>query len=217
MQAALAALPELNSVDSDMQVGGQEVVIQIDRELATRLGVDVSMLDTMLNNAFSQRQIATLYRTMNQYHVVMMLDDSYTRDPAILQALYVINNNGERVPLSAFAHFSGGNTPLSVAHQGQSATTTVAFNLNDGVSLQQAQALIKMKMAEIGLPVSIQAGFQGTAKVYQKMAATMPWLLVAALAAIYIVLGILYESYIHPLTILSTLPSAGVGPCYCCY
>ena len=211
VQRALAAIPQLNSVDSDAQTGGQEVVIAIDRDRATRLGVDVEMLDTLLNNAFSQRQIATLYHTLNQYHVVMALQDSYTRDPEILQQLYVINSNGDRVPLSAFARFQGGNAPLSVAHQGQSATSTVAFNLNDGVSLAQAQVLIKQAMAKIGLPSTIQAGFQGTAKAFSDLTATMPWLIIAALAAVYIVLGVLYESYIHPLTILSTLPSAGVG------
>ncbi|MFH8135568.1 multidrug efflux RND transporter permease subunit [Pantoea osteomyelitidis] len=211
VQQALAAIPQLNSVDSDAQTGGQEVVIDIDRDRATRLGVDVAMLDTLLNNAFSQRQIATLYHTLNQYHVVMTLQDSYTRDPEILQQLYVINDSGDRVPLSAFARFQGGNAPLSVAHQGQSATSTVAFNLNDGVSLAQAQTLIKQAMAKIGLPSTIQAGFQGTAKAFSDLTATMPWLIIAALAAVYIVLGVLYESYIHPLTILSTLPSAGVG------
>ncbi|WP_353613275.1 multidrug efflux RND transporter permease subunit [Mangrovibacter phragmitis] len=211
VQAALAAIPQLNSVDSDSQTGGQEVVIQIDRDQATRLGVNVRMLDTMLNNAFSQREIATLYHTLNQYHVVMTLADDYTRDPEILNELYVVNDDGDRVPLSAFAKFVGGNAPLSVAHQGQSATSTIAFNLNDGVSLEQAQVLIKQALAKIGLPSSIQAGFQGTAKAFGELTATMPWLIVAALAAVYIVLGVLYESYIHPLTILSTLPSAGVG------
>ncbi|MEY8710382.1 multidrug transporter subunit MdtC [Mangrovibacter phragmitis] len=211
VQAALAAIPQLNSVDSDSQTGGQEVVIQIDRDQATRLGVNVRMLDTMLNNAFSQREIATLYHTLNQYHVVMTLADDYTRAPEILNELYVVNDDGDRVPLSAFAKFVGGNAPLSVAHQGQSATSTIAFNLNDGVSLEQAQVLIKQALAKIGLPSSIQAGFQGTAKAFGELTATMPWLIVAALAAVYIVLGVLYESYIHPLTILSTLPSAGVG------
>ncbi|WP_336778883.1 efflux RND transporter permease subunit [Pantoea sp. USHLN256] len=211
VQAALAAIPQLNSVDSDAQTGGQEVVINIDRDRATRLGVNVQMLDTMLNNAFSQRQVATLYHTLNQYHVVMSLQDSYTRDPAILQQLYVINDSGDRVPLAAFASFKGGNAPLSVAHQGQSATSTVAFNLNDGVSLEQAQALIKQAMAQLGLPSTIQAGFAGTAAAFAQLTATMPWLIIAALAAVYIVLGVLYESYIHPITILSTLPSAGVG------
>ena len=211
VQAALAAIPQLNSVDSDSQTGGQEVVINIDRDRATRLGVDVQMLDTMLNNAFSQRQIATLYHTLNQYHVVMSLQSSYTRDPNILKQLYVINDDGDRIPVSSFARFVGGNAPLSVAHQGQSATSTVAFNLNDGVSLEQAQVLIKQAMAKLGLPSTIQAGFAGTAAAFAQLTATMPWLIIAALAAVYIVLGVLYESYIHPLTILSTLPSAGVG------
>ncbi|WP_343552381.1 efflux RND transporter permease subunit [Pantoea sp.] len=211
VQAALEAIPQLNSVDSDSQTGGQEVVINIDRDRAKRLGVDVQMLDTMLNNAFSQRQVATLYHTLNQYHVVMSLQGSYTRDPDILQQLYVINDSGDRVPLAAFASFKGGNAPLSVAHQGQSATSTIAFNLNDGVSLEQAQALIKQAMAQLGLPSTIQAGFAGTAAAFAQLTATMPWLIIAALAAVYIVLGVLYESYIHPITILSTLPSAGVG------
>lgn len=211
VQAALAAIPQLNSVDSDSQTGGQEVVINIDRDRAQRLGVNVQMLDTMLNNAFSQRQVATLYHTLNQYHVVMSLQDSYTRDPEILKEQYVINDSGDRVPLSAFASFKGGNAPLSVAHQGQSATSTIAFNLNDGVSLEQAQALIKQAMAQLGLPSTIQAGFAGTAAAFAQLTATMPWLIIAALAAVYIVLGVLYESYIHPITILSTLPSAGVG------
>ncbi|NIF23207.1 multidrug efflux RND transporter permease subunit [Candidatus Pantoea multigeneris] len=211
VQAALSAIPQLNSVDSDSQTGGQEVVINIDRDRAKRFGINVNMIDTLLNNAFSQRQVATLYHTLNQYHVVMGLQDNYTRDPEMLKQLYVINDSGDRVPLSAFATFSGGNAPLSVAHQGQSATTTIAFNLNDGVSLEQAQALIKQAMAQIGLPSTIQAGFAGTAQAFTQLTATMPWLIVAALCAVYIVLGMLYESYIHPLTILSTLPSAGVG------
>ena len=211
VQAALAAIPQLNNVDSDAQTGGQEVMLTIDRDQATRLGVNVKMLDTMLNNAFSQRQIATLYHTLNQYHVVMSLQDSDTRDPAILQQLYVINDSGDRIPLSAFVSFTGGNAPLTVTHQGQSATSTVAFNLNDGVSLEQAEALIKQAMAQIGLPSTIQAGYAGTAAEFNQLTATMPWLIVAALVAVYIVLGVLYESYIHPLTILSTLPSAGVG------
>ncbi|MBP2168121.1 multidrug efflux pump [Erwinia toletana] len=211
VKAALEKIPQLTSVDSDSQTGGQEVMITIDRERATRLGVDVNMVDTLLNNAFSQRQVATLYHTLNQYHVVMTLDEKYTRDPAMLNQLFVVNDNGDQVPLSAFASFSGGNSPLSVSHQGQSATSTIAFNLADGVSLEQAQALIKTAMAQIALPDTIQAGFQGTAKAFAELTSSMPWLILAALAAVYIVLGMLYESYIHPLTILSTLPSAGVG------
>lgn len=211
VKAALEAIPQLTSVDSDSQTGGQEVMINIDRDRAKRLGVNVNMLDTLLNNAFAQRQVATLYKTLNQYHVVMSLQDAYTRDPDMLNKLYVVNDAGDQIPISAFATFSGANAPLSVAHQGQSATSTIAFNLADGVSLEQASALIKNAMAKIALPDNIQAGFQGTAKAFADLSSSMPWLILAALAAVYIVLGVLYESYIHPLTILSTLPSAGVG------
>ncbi len=211
VQKALEQIPLLTSVDADSQTGGQEVVLNIDRDRATRLGVNVSMLDTLLNNAFSQRQIATLYKTLNQYHVVMSVNDSFTQQPDTLNKLFVVNDSGNQIPLSAFASFSGGNAPLSVNHQGQSATNTIAFNLQDGVSLEQAQAAIKTAMAKIGLPGSIQAGFQGTAKAFADLSASMPWLILAALLAVYVVLGMLYESYIHPLTILSTLPSAGVG------
>ena len=211
VKAALEQIPLLTSIDSDSQTGGQEVMITIDRDRATRLGVDVQMLDDMLNNAFSQRQVATLYKTLNQYHVVMSLSPEWTRDPDVLNKLFVINDSGDRIPLSAFSRISGSNAPLSVNHQGQSATSTIAFNLQDGASLEAAQAAVKTAMAKIGLPNTIQAGFAGTAQAFAELNASMPWLILAALAAVYIVLGMLYESYIHPLTILSTLPSAGVG------
>ena len=211
VKAALEQIPLLTSIDSDSQTGGQEVMINIDRDRATRLGVDVQMLDDMLNNAFSQRQVATLYKTLNQYHVVMSLSPEWTRDPDTLNKLFVVNDSGDRIPLSAFASISGSNAPLSVNHQGQSATSTIAFNLQDGASLEEAQAAVKTAMAKIGLPNTIQAGFAGTAQAFAELNASMPWLILAALAAVYIVLGMLYESYIHPLTILSTLPSAGVG------
>ncbi|MEJ5174911.1 efflux RND transporter permease subunit [Erwinia sp. MYb416] len=211
VKAALEQIPLLTSIDSDSQTGGQEVMITIDRDRATRLGVDVQMLDDMLNNAFSQRQVATLYKTLNQYHVVMSLSPEWTRDPDTLNTLFVVNDSGDRIPLSAFASISGSNAPLSVNHQGQSATSTIAFNLQDGASLEAAQAAVKTAMAKIGLPNTIQADFAGTAQAFAELNASMPWLILAALAAVYIVLGMLYESYIHPLTILSTLPSAGVG------
>ncbi|BCQ36325.1 multidrug resistance protein MdtC [Erwinia rhapontici] len=211
VKAALEQIPLLTSIDSDSQTGGQEVMITIDRDRATRLGVDVQMLDDMLNNGFSQRQVATLYKTLNQYHVVMSLSPEWTRDPDTLNKLFVVNDSGDRIPLSAFASISGSNAPLSVNHQGQSATSTIAFNLQDGASLEAAQAAVKTAMAKIGLPNTIQAGFAGTAQAFAELNASMPWLILAALAAVYIVLGMLYESYIHPLTILSTLPSAGVG------
>ncbi|AHF75678.1 Multidrug resistance protein acriflavin resistance protein [Sodalis praecaptivus] len=211
VKAALEKLPELTSVDADSENGGQEIMLNIDRDKATRLGVNADMLDAMLNNSFSQRQVATIYKTLNQYHVIMGLNEAYTGDAEVLKKLFVVNDNGESIPLSAFITFSSANAALSVAHQGQSATSTVAFNLADGVSLEQAQAAIKDAMVKIALPSTIQAGFQGTAKAFAALAASMPWLILAALAAVYIVLGVLYESYIHPLTILSTLPSAGLG------
>ncbi|KQN48488.1 MULTISPECIES: efflux RND transporter permease subunit [Rahnella] len=211
VKAALAALPELTGVDSDSQTGGQEVMLNIDRDRATQLGVNVKMIDTLLNNAFSQRQIATIYKTLNQYHVVMNLTSDYTGNPDVLNQLYVVTDAGKQIPLSAFTSFSGANAPLSVAHQGQTATTTIAFNLADGYALEQAQAALKTAMAKIGLPDTIQGSYAGTAQAFEALSKSMPWLILAALAAVYIVLGVLYESYIHPLTILSTLPSAGLG------
>jgi multidrug efflux pump len=211
VKAALEKIPALTGVDSDAQNGGQEVMITIDRARAMTLGVNVKMLDTLLNNAFSQRDAATIYKTLNQYHVVIELAPEYTEDADVLNHLYVITSSGSQVPLSTFATLSSGTAPLSVAHQGQIATTTIAFNLADGVALQQAEAQIKTALVQIGLPDTIQAGFAGTAQAFDALTKSMPWLILAALAAVYIVLGVLYESYIHPLTILSTLPSAGLG------
>jgi multidrug efflux pump len=211
VKQALSQLPQLTGVDSDSQTGGQEVMLNIDRNRASQLGVSVKTIDTLLNNSFSQRQVATIYKTLNQYHVVMNLTADYTSNPEVLNQLYVITAAGKQIPLSTFASFSSANAPLSVAHQGQSATTTIAFNLSDGVSLEEGQAAIKTAMAKIALPDTIQTGYAGTAQAFQALAQQMPWLILAALAAVYIVLGMLYESYIHPLTILSTLPSAGLG------
>jgi len=211
VEAALKKLPQLSNVSSDVQSGGQEVKLDIDRDMASRLGVNMEIIDTMLNNAFSQRQVATIYKTLNQYHVVMTLAPSYTGDPEILKQLFVTSSSGQQVPLSAFATISSDTAALSVAHQGQSATSTVAFDLANGVSLQQASEAIRRAIVTIGLPREVQAGFQGTAKEFEALTRSMPWLILAALCAVYIVLGVLYESYIHPLTILSTLPSAGVG------
>ncbi|ANF57039.1 efflux RND transporter permease subunit [Halotalea alkalilenta] len=209
--AALSALPELSGVDSDAQDGGQQVELSIDRQAAIRYGIDVDMIDTFLNNAFSQRQVATLYRSLNQYYVVMGLESEYTQDPAVLDELFVLNDDGDRVPISAFASFKGGSAPLSVNHQDQTATSTIAFNLADGASLERAQRAIQRALVAIGLPDDIHGGFAGTAQAYQSLISSMPWLILAALLAMYIVLGVLYESLIHPLTILSTLPSAGIG------
>ena len=211
VEAALRSLPQLTGIDSDSQTGGQEIKLHIDRAAASRLGVSTSDIDDVLNNAFSQRQVATLYKTMNQYHVIMGLDPAYTQDPGMLSRMYVVNTDQQQVPLTAFASFSPDNAPLSVAHQGQSATSTVAFNLADGVSLEQATAAIDGAIDKLGMPRDVQVGFAGTAQAFAALAKSMPWLILAALLAVYIVLGVLYESYVHPLTILSTLPSAGVG------
>lgn len=208
---ALRRLPELTGVDSDAQDGGQQVRLEIDRQTAKRYGLDIDRIDSFLNNAFAQRQVATLYKDLNQYHVVMGLQPAYTQDAAVLNDLFVLNANGDRIPLAAFSSFQGGTAPLSVNHQNQAATSTVAFNLADGVSLQQAQQAILQTTVKIGLPDSIHGDFAGTAKSFEALQAAMPWLILAALLAMYLILGMLYESLIHPLTILSTLPSAGLG------
>lgn len=209
--AALKVLPMLASVDSDAQTGGQEVKVVIDRAAATHYGLNVEDIDTFLNNAFSQRQTATQYKMLNQYYTIIGLAEQYTEDPRILEQLHVLNSRNESIPVSAFAHLTYSNTALSVAHQDQMATTTIAFNLADGVSLQQAQQAIDETMTRIGLPSSIHGSLQGTAKLYAALVQNIPWLILCALLTIYILLGILYESWVHPLTILSTLPSAGVG------
>lgn len=211
VQKALSKLPQLSGVDSDLQDGGQQVRLVIDRDAAKRLGVSVEALDEFLNDSFSQRQVATLYHTMNQYYVVMGLTPDYTSNSDVLKRMKVINSNGKAVPLSAFTHLVGGNAPLSVNHEGHSATSTIAFNTADGVSLSQAQQAIKLELEKLALPSSIVANYSGNALLAGVFISNIPLLILAALVAVYIVLGMLYESYIHPLTILSTLPSAGLG------
>lgn len=209
--AALKGLPQLTSVDSDSQTGGQEVRIVIDREAATRFGLDVEDIDTFLNNAFSQRQTATQYKMLNQYYTIVGLGEQYTQNPDILNQLHVLNSSNQPIAVSSFAHLEYANTALAVAHQDQMATTTIAFNLADNVSLNQAQQAIDETLTKIGVPTDIHGSLQGTAKLATGFAQSMPWLILAALVTIYILLGVLYESWVHPLTILSTLPSAGVG------
>lgn len=209
--ATLKQLPQLTSVDSDAQSGGLEVKVVIDRAAAQRYGLNVDEIDTFLNNAFSQRQIATQYQMLNQYYSIIGLNSNYTQDPEVLKQLYVLTSDNQSIPISAFAHLEYGTAPLSVAHQGQMATTTIAFNLADGVSLEQAKTAIDQAMVKIGLPSTVHGSMAGTAQVFETLVKQMPWLILAALATIYILLGMLYESWIHPITILSTLPSAGVG------
>ena len=212
VQQAMAALPELTDVDASVEDKGRQVELVIDREAATRLGISMSDISAVLNNSFSQRQVSVMYGPLNQYHVVMGVDQRFAQDAESLKQVHVIAQDGQRVPLAAFAHFESGNAPLSVQHNGLFAADDISFNLAPGVSLDQAIRAIDAAVARIGLPSDqIQAGFLGTAAAQQQVQSQQPWLILAALVTMYIVLGILYENLVHPLTILSTLPSAGIG------
>ena len=211
IRQAFSALPQLADVNSDQQDKGSEMALTYDRESMARPGIDVSQANALLNNAFGQRQISTIYQPLNQYKVVMEVDPRYTQDISALSQMFVINSEGKAIPLSWFAHWQPANAPLSVNHEGLSAASTISFNLPEGVSLSQASEAIERTMTAIGVPSSVRGSFAGTAQVFQQSQSNQLWLMLAAIAAVYIVLGILYESYVHPLTILSTLPSAGVG------
>ncbi len=208
---ALSQLPELTDVNTDQQDKGVQTSLVIDRDAAARLGVTVSNIDTTLNNAFGQRQVGVIYNPLNQYRVVMELSSEYLQGPETLSKLYVIGSGGTQVPLSAFTRVETTNTPLSVNHQGGAPASTISFNLPEGVSLSQATDAIHNAMAELGVPVSVRGSFAGTANAFQDALKSQPLLIGAAVIAIYLVLGMLYESLVHPVTILSTLPSAGVG------
>ncbi|HEG0620051.1 TPA: multidrug efflux RND transporter permease subunit MdtC [Yersinia enterocolitica] len=211
VRAALSKLPELADVNSDQQDKGSEMALTYDRETMARLGIDVSDANALLNNAFGQRQISTIYQPLNQYKVVMEVAPQYTQDVSSLDKMFVINSAGQSIPLSYFAKWQPANAPLSVNHQGLSASSTISFNLPDGGSLSEATAAVERAMTELGVPSTVRGMFAGTAQVFQDTLKSQLWLIMAAIATVYIVLGILYESYVHPLTILSTLPSAGVG------
>ncbi len=215
IREALAKLPQLVDVNSDAQDNGLESYLVVDRSAAARLGVDMASVDATLNDLYSQRQVSTIFNAMNQYRVVMEADPADSTDAAALETTYVagVTPAGAPtiVPLSSFAHYQARRTSLSVNHQGLAAATTISFGLPQNVSMSQATAAILRALAKIGVPGSIRGSFQGQAKVFQQSLNTEPILVLAALVAVYIVLGMLYESYIHPLTILSTLPSAGVG------
>jgi multidrug efflux pump len=208
---ALSQLPELTDVNTDQQDKGQQTSLVIDRDAAARLGVTMSTIDTTLNDAFGQRQVGVIYNPLNQYRVVMELAPEYLQGPQTLQRLYVTSRTGAQVPLSAFARVETTNTPLAVNHQSGTPASTISFNLPLGVSLSQATVAINAAMAELGVPVSVRGSFQGTANAFQQSLSSQPLLIAAAIVAIYLVLGMLYESLVHPVTILSTLPSAGVG------
>ncbi len=211
VRVALTALPQLADVSSDQQDKGSELDLVYDRDVLARLGLSVSDVNNLLNNAFGQRQISTIYQPLNQYKVVMEVAPPYTQDPSTLEQMFLNNSAGQPIPLSSFAHWQPANAPLAVNHQGLSASSTIAFNLPDGVALSDATTAVERTMAQLGVPDSVRGSFSGTAQAYEQSQQTQLLLILAAVATVYIVLGILYESYIHPLTILSTLPSAGIG------
>jgi multidrug efflux pump len=211
IRAALSRLPQLVDVNTDQQDKGLQTSLVIDRDTATRLGVSPRLIDTTLNDAFGQRQVSTIYSALNQYHVVMEAAPEYWQSSASLDNVYVSTSNGAQVPLSAFARYERTNTALGINHQSQFVASTISFNLPEGTSLGQATVAIDGALAQLGVPATIRGSFQGTAQAFQASLNSQPWLILAALLTVYIVLGILYESYVHPLTILSTLPSAGVG------
>ena len=204
-------LRELRDQNSDQQDKGLQAKLVIDRDTASRMGITPQTLDNALYDAFGQRQVSTMYLALNQYHVVMEVADQFQQTPEALQNIYLKSSTGAAIPLAAFTHFEASNTPLAVNHQGQVPSVTISFNLAPGVSLGQATDAIENAERSIGFPPTITASFQGTAAAFQDSKSNMLVLIITALAAVYIVLGMLYESYIHPITILSTIPSAGVG------
>ncbi len=211
LKLALAELPQLADVNTDAQDKGLQTSLLFDRDTIARLGLTLKQVDATLNDAFGQRQVSTIYNPLNQYHVVMEVAPQYWQNPDTLKDLHVIGPNQQPIAFSTFSHYEPTATALVVNHQGQFAASTISFNLPAQTSLSEATAVIDQTMQRIGVPTSIHGSFQGTAKVFQQSLANQPWLILTALVTVYIVLGILYESYVHPITILSTLPSAGVG------
>ncbi len=196
---------------SDQQSDGLQARVVIDRDTASRLGITPQMIDDALYDAYGQRQISIMFTQLNQYRVVLEVKPDFKDERDDLQEIYIRSAAGGETPLSAITHVEEVRTPLAVNHQGQFPVVTISFNLAPGVSLGEAVQAFDATAKEIGLPPSIQAGFQGTARAFQASLKDEPLLILAALVTVYIVLGVLYESYIHPITILSTLPSAGVG------
>ena len=207
----MKTLPELRDQNSDQQDKGLQAKLIVDRDTASRMGITPETLDNALYDAFGQRQVSTMYEPLNQYHVVMEVAPQFQQTPEALQNIYLRSTAGTPIPLAAFTHFEPSNTPLAVNHQGQVPSVTISFNLAPGVSLGQATQAIEAAERNIGFPATVAASFQGTAAAFQDSLSSEPVLILTALVTVYIVLGMLYESYIHPITILSTLPSAGVG------
>ncbi|CAI8878855.1 MULTISPECIES: efflux RND transporter permease subunit [Pseudomonas] len=208
---ALKALPELTAIDAREGRGAQQVTLIVDRDQAKRLGVDMDMVTAVLNNAYSQRQISTIYDSLNQYQVVMEVNPKYAQDPITLKQVQVITADGARIPLSTIAHYENSLADDRVSHEGQFASESIAFDMAEGVTVEQGSAAIERAIAAVGLPEDVIAKMAGTTDAFAATQKSQPWMILGALVAVYLVLGVLYESYIHPLTILSTLPSAGVG------
>jgi multidrug efflux pump len=204
-------LPQLRDVATDQQTHGAQATLVVDRVTASRLGITPAAIDNALYDAFGQRQISTLFTQLNQYHVILEALPDFQRNPSKLNDIYVLSTSGGAVPLSAFSHFESGVAPLAINHQGQFPAVTISFNLAPGAALGEAAKAIEAAQKEMHMPLSVQASFQGTAQAFIASLANEPWLILAAIITVYIILGVLYESYIHPITILSTLPSAGAG------
>ena len=208
---ALRALPELTAIDAREGAGAQQVTLIVDRDQAKRLGVDMEMVTAVLNNAYSQRQISTIYDSLNQYQVVMEVNPKYAQDPVTLKQVQVITADGARIPLSTFAHYENSLEDDRVSHEGQFASESISFDMAEGVTVEQGSAAIERAIARLGLPEDVIVKMAGTADAFAATQKSQPFMILGALLAVYLVLGVLYESYIHPLTILSPLPSAGVG------
>jgi multidrug efflux pump len=204
-------LPGIYDVNTDQQVRGLQSSLVVDRDTASRLGVNMADIDNALGDAFGQRQVSNIYKGLNQYHVVLEVSDNYTQGPEGLSHIYVPSNTGKAIPLNSFAHYEPSNTSLSVNHQGLYPSITLSFNIAPGMALSTAVTEIENASRELHVPPTVHGGFQGTAQAFKESISNYLILLLTALGAVYIVLGILYESYIHPITILSTIPSAGIG------
>ena len=211
IEAEMRKMPELQDIASDQQIAAPHLAIQIDRDAAARLGISPSLIDETLYDAFGQRQVANIYTSTNQYKVILEVQPEFQDDPTALSKIFVIGPGGAQIPLSAFAHFAPKVEALSINHQGQFPAVTLSFNLAPGIALGQAVDKIQGLMAQLRVPGTLDASFQGTAQAFKASLSSTPLLVAAAIIVVYIVLGMLYESYIHPITILSALPSAGVG------
>ena len=211
IREAMKKLPQLEDVSSDRQDKGEQTYLTIDRDALARLGLNQRLVNASLNDLFGQRLASTIYGPFNQYRVVLEAERRHLQSPEVLNDLFIVGPDGKRVPLAAFSRWEAGTMPLSVQHQGGSVASTVSFNLALGVSLSEATDAVRLEMARMGVPSSVHGSFEGNAKAFQASLKSQPLLILAAIVAVYLILGILYENLMHPITILSTLPSAGVG------